>query len=60
MPPEIRTETRLGPARMMLAGQAMIEEREVTIITDLRVTPWGTYDFGSIQYGPRRWVKADD
>jgi len=59
MPPEIRHETQravtihFGPVRM-------VAEREVTIITDLRDTPFGIYDFGSVTHGPLRWVRDHD
>lgn len=56
MPPEIRTEIIRG-SRMKLGSVDMVQEREATIITDLRVTPWGRYDFGSVTYGPTRWVR---
>ena len=56
MPPEIRTETRRG-ASITLGKVRMTYEREAMIITDLRDTPFGTYDFGSTILGPARWVR---
>lgn len=32
-------------------------EREATIVTDLRDTPFGRYDFGHTTLGPIRWVR---
>lgn len=55
MPPEIRTELIYG-RRITLGKASMIEQREATIVTDLRATPWGVYDFGSVTYGSVRWV----
>lgn len=54
MPPEIRIEIRrlAHLPRLGLTGEA-----EVTIITDLRDTPWGVFDFGSKTCGPIRWVR---
>ncbi len=54
MPLEIRTETRriAHLPRLGLAGEA-----EVTIVTDLRDTPFGRYDFGHSTLGPIRWVR---
>lgn len=43
---------KIGPIRL-------VAEQEVTIITHMRDTPWGRYDFGSLEYGPVRWVRDD-
>ncbi len=56
MPPEIRTEIQRTGASIILGSQRMVAECEATIITDLRDTPFGRYDFGSVTYGPVRWV----
>lgn len=56
MPPEIRTETQ-RLVRMTFGTVTMISEREVTIITDLRPTPFGVFDFGFTVVGSVRWVR---
>lgn len=56
MPPEIRTETQ-RTVSLTLGSTRMVAEQEVTIITDLRQTPWGVFDFGSVTRGPVRWVR---
>jgi len=56
MPPEIRTETVYGK-RIRLGRNTLVEQREATIVTDMRATPWGVYDFGHTTYGPARWVR---
>lgn len=55
MPPEIRTEIQRG-VTITLGKQRLVAESEVTIITDLRDTPWGVFDFGTRTRGPTRWV----
>ncbi|WP_156370305.1 hypothetical protein [Novosphingobium sp. Leaf2] len=57
MPPEIHTETRRIAAMPRLG---LIAEAEVTTITDLRDTPFGTYDFGTETVSAIRWVKEHD
>lgn len=57
MPPEIRIETQRTGFTMTLGKQRMVSECEVTIVTDLRDTPWGVYDFGVTTRGPTRWVR---
>lgn len=57
MPPEIRTEIQRTGVSMTFGKERMIGVTEATIITDLRQTPWGVYDFGQIIRGPVRWVR---
>lgn len=57
MPPEIRHETLRTGASMNLGFFTLVEECDATIITDLRQTPWGVFDFGVTTRGPVRWVR---
>lgn len=42
---------------MNLGFFTLVEECDATIITDLRQTPWGVFDFGVTTRGPVRWVR---
>lgn len=42
---------------MTLGKERMVSECEATIVTDMRDTPFGRYDFGGTTYGPSRWVR---
>jgi len=57
MPPEIRTEIQRTGFVMQFGKERLASQHEVTIVTDLRQTPWGVYDFGSVTRGPVRWVR---
>lgn len=59
MPPEIRHETQRTGVTMTLGLVRMVGMSDVTIITDMRQTPWGVFDFGVTTRGPVRWVRDE-
>lgn len=55
----VQTETRRDPVEMIVGNERWYWTREITTITDIRDTPFGPVNFGSVIWGaPTRHCEA--